>query len=142
MSSAVLHHPLRTPQTRLQTSHPLLSSSLFRSPEILLGLPFSHGIDMWSCGCLLALLYLQELLFKVDTAYAMVSGTPEPHTQASSRWCLTAVRTFRLQMRQIVQLLGQPEDHLLCAGKYTRLYFTQVEASKGPTWRLKVGVFF
>ncbi|CAF97923.1 unnamed protein product [Tetraodon nigroviridis] len=83
-----------------------------RSPEILLGLPFSHGIDMWGCGCVLAFLYLQnQNLFQAESTYAM--------------------------MRQIVQLLGQPEDHLLSAGKYTREYFRQVEAPEGPAWRLK-----
>lgn len=95
---------------------------------------------MWGCGCLLAFLYLQDQLFKVKTSYAMVSQTPEPRTKPSSTWFLTAVRGLRVQMRQIVQLLGQPEDHLLSAGKYTREYFTQVEASEGPVWRLKVGL--
>lgn len=95
---------------------------------------------MWGCGCVLAFLYLQDHLFKVNTTYAMVSQTPEPCTQTSSTWFLTAVRGLRLQMRQIVQLLGQPEDHLLFAGKYTTEYFTQVEASGGPAWRLKVGL--
>lgn len=78
-----LHHSLQTHPTRLRTSHPLLSSSPFRSPEILLGLPFSYGIDMWGCGCVLAFLYLQNDLFKVHTAYEMASQTPEPRTQLS-----------------------------------------------------------
>lgn len=39
----------------LPTSHP---SSLFRSPEILLGISYSHGIDVWGVGFLLASLYL------------------------------------------------------------------------------------
>ena len=45
---------------------------------------------------------------------------------------------FCVQMRQVVQLLGQPEDCLLRAGIYTEKYFTQVERADGPTWRLKV----
>lgn len=136
MSSGLLHHS----GDRIR-SHLLLLSSLLRSPEILLGLPFSHGIDMWGCGCVLGFLYLHNHLFKVDSTYAMVGYlTPEPCPQPSSMWFLTAVHALYLQMRQIVQLLGQPEDHLLCAGKYTREYFMQVEASEGPAWRLKVGL--
>lgn len=38
----------------------------------------------------------------------------------------------------MVQLLGQPEDHLLCQGIYTRKYFLEEEGGDGPTWRLKV----
>lgn len=95
---------------------------------------------MWGCGCLLAFLYLQNHLFKVNTTYQMVNQTPEPRTQPSSTWFLTAVCALRLQIRQIVQLVGQPEDHLLYAGKYTKEYFTQVEAPEGPAWRLKVGL--
>lgn len=42
-------------------------------------------------------------------------------------------------MSQVVQLLGQPEEHLLREGLYTRKYFVELEGSDGPVWRLKVG---
>lgn len=79
----------------------------------------------------------------LQSAHCLWDG--ESHTWARyatklAHGSLTAARDLRLQMRQIVQLLGQPEDHLLCDGKYTALYFTRVEASGGPTWRLKVGL--
>lgn len=45
---------------------------------------------------------------------------------------------FYLQMKYLVQLLGQPEDHLLKAGIYTNQFFSQVDESDGETWRLKV----
>lgn len=41
-------------------------------------------------------------------------------------------------MSQVVKLLGQPEDHLLTKGIYTRKYFVEVNGSDGPAWRLKV----
>ncbi|XP_056889623.1 homeodomain-interacting protein kinase 2-like [Takifugu flavidus] len=83
----------------------------YRAPEVLLGLPFSYGIDMWGMGCVLMYLYLEENLFTVCSEYKMMS--------------------------QVVQLLGQPEDHLLREGLYTKKYFVEVEGSDGPTWRLK-----
>lgn len=47
-------------------------SSLFRAPEILLGLPYTNAIDMWGVGCVLANLYLRFFLFNADTDYEMV----------------------------------------------------------------------
>lgn len=45
-----------------------------------------------------------------------------------------------LQMRRIVELLGQPEDRLLFAGIYTEKFFMQEEAAGGKTWRLMVSL--
>ncbi|TNM88969.1 hypothetical protein fugu_005223 [Takifugu bimaculatus] len=47
------------------------------------------------------------------------------------------IHEARWEVRQVVQLLGQPEDHLLCQGIYTRKYFLEEEGGDGPTWRLK-----
>lgn len=123
----------------LMTSHPLLSPCPIRSPEILLGLPFSHGIDMWATGCLLVFLYLQHHLFRESSSYGMVSLIFAGWVK-SSTWFLSTVCVLCLQMRQIVQLLGQPDDKLLSAGMYTRKYFVPLDASEGSAWRLKVGV--
>lgn len=49
-------------------------SSLFRAPEILLGLPYTNAIDMWGVGCVLANLYLQFFLFNAHTDFEMVTG--------------------------------------------------------------------
>lgn len=46
--------------------------SSVRSPEIILGLPFTEAIDMWSLGCMAALLYLGDLLFPGESEYDMV----------------------------------------------------------------------
>lgn len=58
----------------------------------------------------------------------------------SSTWFLSAVCVLCLQMTQIVQLLGQPDDKLLSAGKFTKKYFVHLDASEGSAWRLKVGL--
>lgn len=50
--------------------HGCLSS--LRSPEILLGLPFTEAIDMWSLGCIAAILYLGTLLYPGRSEYDMV----------------------------------------------------------------------
>ena len=35
----------------------------YRSPEVLMGLPYATPVDMWSCGCIFAELYLRKSLF-------------------------------------------------------------------------------
>ena len=41
-----------------RTSHTYIQSRFYRSPEVLLGLPYDSGIDMWSVGCVAAELFL------------------------------------------------------------------------------------
>ena len=40
-----------------------LVSRFYRAPEVILGLPFDFGIDMWSVGCTLFELYTGKILF-------------------------------------------------------------------------------
>ncbi|KAL2905056.1 Serine/threonine-protein kinase PRP4-like protein [Bienertia sinuspersici] len=42
---------------------PYLVSRFYRSPEIILGLPYDHPMDMWSIGCCLYELYTGKVLF-------------------------------------------------------------------------------
>ena len=44
-----------------------------RAPEVILGLPFSEAIDMWSLGCVVAELFLGWPLFPGASEYAQVS---------------------------------------------------------------------
>ena len=37
--------------------------SRYRSPEILLGTTYATPVDLWSCGCILAELFLRRPLF-------------------------------------------------------------------------------
>lgn len=44
----------------------------FRAPEIILGLPFSEAIDMWSLGCVIAELFLGWPLYPGALEYDQV----------------------------------------------------------------------
>lgn len=46
----------------------IINTRQYRSPEVILGLGWSYPSDIWSAGCIIAELYLGELLF------ATVSG--------------------------------------------------------------------
>jgi dual specificity tyrosine-phosphorylation-regulated kinase 2/3/4 len=37
-----------------ETLYTYIQSRYYRAPEITLGLPYSHQIDIWSAGCILA----------------------------------------------------------------------------------------
>ncbi|XP_039978855.1 homeodomain-interacting protein kinase 1-like [Xiphias gladius] len=83
----------------------------YRAPEVTLGLPFSEAIDAWSLGCVLGVLYLCKHLFAIDCEYQ--------------------------SMRGIVDVLGQPADHLLCAGKCTQNFFKVEKHLDSPRWWMK-----
>ncbi|XP_061913901.1 uncharacterized protein LOC133657034 [Entelurus aequoreus] len=83
----------------------------YRAPEVILGLPISEAIDMWSLGCLLAFLDLGQYLFGGDNN--------------------------SLVLKYMVQILGKIPDHLLCAGLHTHQYFRQNKDSFFPKWQLK-----
>ena len=46
---------------------PYIQSRFYRAPEIILGLPYDQGIDMWSLACVLAELYIGRPLFQGET---------------------------------------------------------------------------
>ncbi|KAJ3207355.1 dual specificity protein kinase yak1 [Entophlyctis luteolus] len=65
-----------------QTIYTYIQSRFYRAPEVLLGLPYTSSIDMWSLGCIAAELYLGLPLFPGTSEYNQVSrivgvlGTP------------------------------------------------------------------
>ncbi|XP_062277563.1 homeodomain-interacting protein kinase 1-like [Scomber scombrus] len=69
----------------------------YRAPEISLGLPITEAIDMWGLGCVLIFLFVARQPFSVHCEYEM--------------------------MRNIVETIGQPADHLICAGKFSQRFF-------------------
>jgi serine/threonine protein kinase len=88
-----------------------LQSRYYRSPEVLLGLPFCEAIDMWSLGCVIAELFLGWPLYPGSSEYD--------------------------QIRYIIQTQGLPTDHMLNNATKTTRFFVQGTGSCYPFWRLK-----
>ncbi|XP_056273938.1 homeodomain-interacting protein kinase 2-like [Pseudoliparis swirei] len=80
-----------------------------RSPEVMLGLPYTEATDMWSVGCVAAFLYLGCLLYPGRSEYDM--------------------------MRYIVETQGHPPNTLLTLGLKTGCFFQR--NSKNSFWKLK-----
>ena len=74
-----------------------IQSRFYRSPEIILGLPYGTPIDIWSFGCILAELY---------TGYPLFPGENEQE-----------------QLACIMEIMGTPPDHLLDKATRRKLFF-------------------
>ncbi|KAI9244159.1 kinase-like domain-containing protein, partial [Sporodiniella umbellata] len=80
-----------------QTTYTYIQSRFYRSPEVLLGLPYTSAIDMWSLGCIAAELFLGLPLFPGNSEYN--------------------------QMSRIIELLGPPPNYMIEVGKNSHRYF-------------------
>jgi serine/threonine-protein kinase PRP4 len=56
---------------------PYLVSRFYRAPEIILGMPYDYGVDMWSIGCTLYELYTGKILFTGDSNNQMLKAIIE-----------------------------------------------------------------
>ncbi len=74
-----------------------IQSRFYRSPEVILELPYDQAIDMWSLGC---------ILVEMHTGMPLFSGRDEAD-----------------QMRRFVALKGLPPRHMLQASKKADKFF-------------------
>jgi len=86
-----------------------IQSRFYRSPEVLLGCPYSTAIDMWSLGCILVEMHTGEPIF---------SGQDEAD-----------------QIVKIYELLGAPPTHMIQMGTKGLKHFRRQEAGLGYTLR-------
>jgi dual specificity tyrosine-phosphorylation-regulated kinase 1 len=87
-----------------------VQSRFYRAPEVILGLPYSTQVDVWSLGC---------MLVELHTGYPLFAGRDEAD-----------------QMAVIVERLGVPPRHMLERGKKTHLFFDRVRVDSDVTGRL------
>ncbi|KAJ3115477.1 Dual specificity tyrosine-phosphorylation-regulated kinase [Physocladia obscura] len=74
-----------------------VQSRFYRSPEVILGIPYTVAIDMWSLGCILA-----ELL----TGYPLFPGENEQE-----------------QLACIMEIKGVPPEYIIDRGSRRKLFF-------------------
>ncbi|KKK12889.1 hypothetical protein P175DRAFT_0533268 [Aspergillus ochraceoroseus IBT 24754] len=95
-----------------QTVYTYIQSRFYRSPEVLLGLPYSSAIDMWSLGCIVVELFLGLPLFPGSSEYNQVC--------------------------RIVEMLGLPPTWMLEMGKQSGEFFEKTQDEFGrKSYRLK-----
>ena len=87
-----------------KTIYTYIQSRFYRSPEVLLGLPYTSAIDMWSFGCIAMELFLGMPVFPGNSNYD--------------------------QIKRIVETLGMPPSVVLEVGKDVKKYFVRQENPK------------
>ncbi|XP_069499145.1 homeodomain-interacting protein kinase 4 isoform X1 [Ambystoma mexicanum] len=91
---------------------PYIQSRFYRSPEILLGLPFCEKVDMWSLGCVMGELQLGWPLYPGNNEYD--------------------------QIRYICETQGMPKMQLLNAASKTSSFFKRnTQSQVANQWQLK-----
>lgn len=93
----------------------------YRSPEVLLGVPWGCSADVWSAACLIFELITGDLLFEPDEGHSYTKD--DDH------------------IAQIMELLGDLPSYLLVEGRYARTFFNSRgnlrNISKLKHWPLK-----
>jgi dual specificity tyrosine-phosphorylation-regulated kinase 1 len=87
-----------------------IQSRFYRSPEVILGLDYGVGIDMWSLGCILVEMHTGEPLF---------NGTDEAD-----------------QIRRIVGLRGLPPAEMLSGSPKLKQFFDKSDGDP-PTYTIR-----
>ena len=91
-----------------ERAHNYIQSRYYRSPEVILGYPYTEAIDMWSLGCILAELLTGKVLFRADNEVEL--------------------------LMLIIELNGYPPESLLKQGHKTKLFFSKDGALRLSTF--------
>ncbi len=94
-----------------QTIYTYIQSRFYRSPEVLLGLPYTLSIDMWSLGCIAAELFLGLPIFPGSSEYN--------------------------QMSRIVEMLGMPPKYMCEKGKNAKQFFHRPPVDPAAPFQFK-----
>ena len=70
---------------QLKYKYRLVQTRYYRSPEIILGLPYTEKIDIWSIGCSLYELYTSKILF--NPRHSEMYKTDNHHLFIISKLC-------------------------------------------------------
>merc|ERR1712217_76652 len=76
-----------------------VQSRSYRAPEVLLGLPYTQQIDLWSLGCVLAEIWTGYVLFQNDSVQSLLA--------------------------RIIGIIGPLPREMMHCGRFVPQYFTQ-----------------
>lgn len=110
------------------TVYTYIQSRFYRSPEVILGHPYSMAIDMWSLGCILAELYTGYPLFPGESEVEQIACIMEVCMYLCCT-TLAALMSFpswvcvNLTWYCDLQVLGMPPDDFVQSASRRRLFF-------------------
>ncbi|KAI3357281.1 hypothetical protein L3Q82_015726, partial [Scortum barcoo] len=76
----------------------------FKAPELIMALPYSEAVDVWSLGCVMAMMVFGFPLFPGSIDYETLS--------------------------YIIDIMGLPPDHLINAARKATVYFKMTESKQ------------
>eukprot|EP01087_Luapelamoeba_hula_P010710 TRINITY_DN2843_c0_g1_i1.p1 TRINITY_DN2843_c0_g1~~TRINITY_DN2843_c0_g1_i1.p1 ORF type:complete len:1205 (+),score=187.13 TRINITY_DN2843_c0_g1_i1:310-3924(+) len=94
-----------------QTVYTYIQSRFYRSPEVIIGHPYTAAIDMWSLGCMTAELFLGLPLFPGHNEYN--------------------------QLVRMLEMLGELPESILALGKFSTKFYNKISTEGGCLFRLK-----
>ena len=94
-----------------RTVYSYVQSRFYRSPEVVLGHPYSTAVDMWSLGCVAAELFLGLPLFPAACEFDLLG--------------------------RMIETIGQIPESVLRKGKYSGKYFCRRERDSGVEVQLR-----
>ncbi|OQR83037.1 serine/threonine-protein kinase minibrain [Achlya hypogyna] len=103
-----------------ETVYSYIQSRFYRSPEVLLGLPYNGAIDMWSLGCIRHVWHA-HLILRILCSAEMFLGLP----------LFPGVSDYD-QLRLIVETIDAPPPHMLDAGRNVRRFYHANHVLKTP----------
>lgn len=113
----------------LQTVYTYIQSRFYRSPEVLLGLPYTTSIDMWSLGCIVAELFLGLPIFPGTSEYNQLSRIVDT-LGSPPNWMVEMGKASSQFMEKYVDEYGRKHYVLKSREKYSAEYKTKEEPSK------------
>ena len=94
--------------TSMNHGYTYVQSRFYRAPEVILGMPYSTPVDMWSLGCIAVELWTGTPIFPGTSNYD--------------------------QLFRIIRYLGRPSRHMLDLGKDTsQFFYKSMEPDSDPS---------
>ena len=100
-----------------------IQSRFYRSPEVILGLPYNSMIDIWGAGCVAAELYLDFAIFAcecesdvIHTISVLIGGFPDDLLQTAKNWWKfydMSANGFTLRMNPVEVLTVRHSYHAI-----------------------------
>ncbi|KAL2260745.1 hypothetical protein VTK26DRAFT_5164 [Humicola hyalothermophila] len=112
-----------------QTVYTYIQSRFYRSPEVLLGLPYSSAIDMWSLGCIVVELFLGLPLFPGSSEYNQVARIVEMLGNPPN-WMIEMGKQAGEFFERRTDEFGRRTYHLKSMEQYSREHGTKEQPSK------------
>ncbi|KAF5106105.1 hypothetical protein DV453_004222 [Geotrichum candidum] len=113
----------------LQTVYTYIQSRFYRSPEILLGLPYTTSIDMWSLGCIVVELFLGLPIFPGTSEYNQLSRIIDTLGNPPN-WMIEKGKNSGQFMEKYVDQMGNKHYKLKSREKFSAEFKVDEKPSK------------